>query len=45
MSIRILEAAEGRIMIDDIDISSIGLDKLRKNSTIIPKDPVLIEGL
>ena len=41
---RILEATEGRIMIDDVDISSIGLDKLRKNLTIIPQDPALIEG-
>ena len=41
---RILEATEGRIMIDDVDISTIGLDKLRKNLTIIPQDPALIEG-
>jgi ABC-type multidrug transport system fused ATPase/permease subunit len=41
---RILEATEGRIMIDDVDISSIGLDKLRKSLTIIPQDPALIEG-
>ena len=41
---RILEATEGRIMIDDVDISSIGLDKLRKNLTIIPQDPALMEG-
>ena len=31
-------------MIDDVDISSIGLDKLRKNLTIIPQDPALMEG-
>jgi ABC-type multidrug transport system fused ATPase/permease subunit len=41
---RILEATEGRIMIDDVDISTIGLDKLRKSLTIIPQDPALIEG-
>ena len=41
---RILEATEGRIMIDDVDISSIGLDKLRNNLTIIPQDPALMEG-
>ena len=31
-------------MIDDVDISSIGLDKLRNNLTIIPQDPALMEG-
>ena len=41
---RLLEAYEGNIFIDDIDISSIPLEKLRKNITIIPQDPVLIEG-
>ena len=41
---RILEATEGKIMIDDVDISSIGLDKLRNNLTIIPQDPALMEG-
>ena len=41
---RILEATEGRIIIDDIDISNIGLDKLRSNLTIIPQDPALMEG-
>ena len=41
---RILEATEGRIMIDDVDISSVGLQKLRNNLTIIPQDPALMEG-
>ena len=41
---RILEATSGKILIDDIDISKIGLDKLRKNITIIPQDPLLMEG-
>lgn len=34
---RIIEAAEGSILIDDIDISRIGLHDLRKNLTIIPQ--------
>ena len=41
---RILEATEGRIIIDGVDISSVGLDKLRNNLTIIPQDPALMEG-
>ena len=41
---RILEALEGKILIDDVDISTIGLDKLRSNLTIIPQDPALMEG-
>ena len=41
---RILEAVEGKILIDDVDISTIGLDKLRSNLTIIPQDPALMEG-
>jgi len=41
---RLLEADQGKISIDDIDISSIGLEMLRKNLTIIPQEPTLIEG-
>ena len=41
---RILEAKEGKIYIDNTDISEIGLSKLRSNLTIIPQDPTLMEG-
>ena len=41
---RLLEATEGKICIDDIDISEIGLEMLRKNLTIIPQEPTIIEG-
>ena len=37
---RILEAEEGKILIDGIDIASIGLHDLRSKITIIPQDPV-----
>ena len=41
---RIIEPLSGKILIDDVDITKIGLDKLRKNLTIIPQDPALMEG-
>ena len=41
---RLLEAYDGQILIDNIDISTIGLDLLRSSITIIPQDPCLLEG-
>ena len=41
---RILEATTGQILIDDIDISLIGLSLLRSIITVIPQDPTMIEG-
>ena len=41
---RILEAQEGKILIDGVDISKIGLEILRKSLTIIPQEPILLEG-
>ncbi|XP_050673788.1 multidrug resistance-associated protein 1 isoform X2 [Leptidea sinapis] len=41
---RIVEASSGRILIDGIDISSLGLQQLRSRITIIPQDPVLFSG-
>ncbi|KFV13577.1 Multidrug resistance-associated protein 1, partial [Tauraco erythrolophus] len=41
---RVLEGSEGKIIIDGIDISTIGLHDLRGNLNIIPQDPVLFSG-
>ncbi|XP_008553088.1 multidrug resistance-associated protein 1 isoform X3 [Microplitis demolitor] len=41
---RIIEAAAGKIFIDGIDISKLGLHALRSRLTIIPQDPVLFSG-
>ena len=41
---RILEPLKGTIYIDNEDITKIGLEILRKNITIIPQDPCLMEG-
>ena len=41
---RILEVTEGKITIDDVDISTISLEELRDSITVIPQEPTLIEG-
>ena len=41
---RIIEADTGQILIDDVDIASIGLGLLRDIITVIPQDPTLLEG-
>lgn len=41
---RFLEAREGSIVIDGIDISKIKLQQLRSRLAIIPQDPVLFSG-
>lgn len=41
---RLNEATGGRILVDGVDISTLGLKTLRQNITIIPQDPVLASG-
>ncbi|GIX88296.1 multidrug resistance-associated protein 1 [Caerostris darwini] len=41
---RIIEAAEGQINVDDLNIADMGLHDLRSKITIIPQDPVLFSG-
>ena len=41
---RALEADEGKILIDDVDIGLIGLRDLREAITIVPQEPTLFMG-
>ncbi|EPB72228.1 ABC transporter, ATP-binding protein [Ancylostoma ceylanicum] len=41
---RIIEPAGGTILLDGVDITSVGLHDLRERLTIIPQDPVLFSG-
>ena len=42
--LRIVELDSGKIYIDGIDISTLGLEKLRSNIAVIPQDPTLYSG-
>ena len=42
--LRLTELAEGKIIIDGVDISKISLFNLRSAIAVIPQDPVLFQG-
>jgi ABC-type multidrug transport system fused ATPase/permease subunit len=41
---RFMEPSEGKIYVDGIDISSVGVYDFRSRVTIIPQDPMLFSG-
>jgi ATP-binding cassette, subfamily C (CFTR/MRP), member 1 len=41
---RLVEASGGSVLIDDVDISKLGLHRLRRSVSIIPQDPVMFKG-
>ncbi|KAF2810986.1 uncharacterized protein BDZ99DRAFT_415278 [Mytilinidion resinicola] len=41
---RALEAEEGKILVDDVDVGLIGLQDLRENIVMVPQDPTLFTG-
>jgi len=41
---RLIEPSAGKIIIDGINISSVGLHDLRSRFGIIPQEPVLFQG-
>ncbi|TFK22452.1 ATP-binding cassette transporter [Coprinopsis marcescibilis] len=41
---RFVEPTSGRILVDDLDISNMGLTDLRSRITIIPQDPTILSG-
>ena len=39
-----MDLEEGRVLIDGVDVSEVGLRQLRSNIAVIPQDPVLFSG-
>jgi ATP-binding cassette subfamily C (CFTR/MRP) protein 4 len=41
---RLIPLTGGRILVDGIDIASLGIDALRRQIAIIPQDPIIFSG-
>jgi ATP-binding cassette, subfamily C (CFTR/MRP), member 1 len=41
---RLVELSSGQIVLDDVDIQTLGLRRLRSSIAVIPQDPVLFSG-
>lgn len=41
---RLVELSSGQIVLDDVDIKTLGLRRLRSSIAVIPQDPVLFSG-
>ncbi len=41
---RLIEVTSGRVMLDGVDVSTIGIDALRRQLASITQDPVLFSG-
>eukprot|EP00755_Sulcionema_specki_P003840 Sspe_Gene.28590::Locus_13075_Transcript_2_2_Confidence_0.667_Length_3090::g.28590::m.28590/K05673/ABCC4; ATP-binding cassette, subfamily C (CFTR/MRP), member 4 len=41
---RLVERSKGEVLLDGVDVSTIGLQTLRQKMTIIPQDPLLMSG-
>jgi ABC-type multidrug transport system fused ATPase/permease subunit len=44
MLFRLVDACEGRVMIDGVDITNVGLQTLRRALGVIPQAPLLMAG-
>ena len=42
--LRLMDLECGRVVIDDVDIATVGLRDLRSRIAVIPQDPVLFTG-
>ena len=43
--LRLAEIEAGEVLVDEVDVSQIGLGDLRSAIAVIPQDPVLFQGM